>query len=212
MSARDCAMAILCSAGRLRPARLVRGGKGAAQAAERWGGMAVDADEEDEHDVLLVATVMSVAVGTDGDDDVVEVQLGIDNDCWWDTGGGGGGGKAGGGGRLEDNESVAVFEVSMDKDWAKAAAFLRSCERERFKDSPWGRVCEYEFDMDEAVAEYGIVPWPDLGPSTFVGGSLRPSVCDAMAFAFTLKTSMHCWQAHGCPGEERDEVESVPLG
>lgn len=34
MSARDCAMAILCRAGRLRPARLLRGGTGAAQAAD----------------------------------------------------------------------------------------------------------------------------------------------------------------------------------
>lgn len=31
--ARDCAMAIRCSAGRLSPARLDRGGRGAAQAA-----------------------------------------------------------------------------------------------------------------------------------------------------------------------------------
>lgn len=211
MSARDCAMAILCSAGRLSPARLARGGKGAAQAAERWGGTAVDADDEDEHDVLLVATVMSVAVGTDRDD-VVVVQLGMDKDCWWDVGGGGGGGKDGGGGRLEDSERLAVLEVSMDKDWAKAAAFLRSCERERFKDSPWGSVCEYEFDMDEVVAEYESVPRLDLGLSTFVGGILRPNVCDAIAFAFTLKTSIHCWQAHGCPGGERDDIESVPLG
>lgn len=37
ISARDCAMAILCSAGRLRPARLARGGTGAAQAAEDTG-------------------------------------------------------------------------------------------------------------------------------------------------------------------------------
>lgn len=37
ISARDCAMAILCSAGRLRPARLERGGTGAAQAAEDTG-------------------------------------------------------------------------------------------------------------------------------------------------------------------------------
>lgn len=65
--------------------------------------------------MLLVATVMSVAVGTDGDD-VVEVQPGMDKDCCWDVGGGGGGGKDGGGGRLEDSERVAVFEVSMDKD------------------------------------------------------------------------------------------------
>lgn len=211
MSARDCAMAILCSAGRLSPARLARGGKGAAQAAERWGGTAVDADDEDEHDVLLVATVMSVAVGTDGEA-VVEVQLGMDKDCWWDAGGGGGGGKDGRGGRLEDSERVAVFEVSMDKDWAKAAAFLRSCDRERFKDTPWGRVCEYEFDMDGAAEVYGIVPWLVLGLSAFVGGILRPSVCDAMALALTLKTSMHCWQAHGWPAGERDDVESVPLG
>lgn len=212
MSARDCAMAILCSAGRLSPARLARGGKGAAQAVERWGGTAVDADDEDELDVPLVATVISVAVGTDWEEDVVEVQLGIDKDCWCDAGGGGGGGKDGGGGRLEDSERVAVFEESMDKDWAKAAAFLRSCERERFKDSPWGSVCEYEFDMDEVVEEYGSVPLLELGLSAFVAGSLRPSVCDAMAFAFTLKTSIHCWQAHGCPGGEIDDIESVPLG
>lgn len=210
MSARDCAMAILCSAGRLSPARLARRGKGAAQAAERWGGTAVDADDEDEQDVLLVATVMSVAVGTDWDD--VELQLDIDKDCWWDAGGGGGGGKDGGGGRLEDKERVAVFEVSIDNDWAKSAAFLRSCESERFKDSPWGSVCEYAFDMDEVVEEYGSVPRLDLGLSAFEGGALRPSVCDVMAFALTLKTSMHCWQAHGCPGGESEDIESVPLG
>lgn len=209
MSARDCAMAILCSAGRLSPARLARGGKGAAHAAERWGGTAVDADDEDEHDVLLEATVMSVAVGTDRED--VVVLFGMDKDCWWDAGGCGGGGNDGGGGRLDDSEILAVLEVSMDKDWAKAAAFLRSCERERFKDNPWGSVWEYEFDMDEVVAEYGSVPRLDLGLSAFVGGILRPSVWDAMAFAFTLKTSIHCWQAQGCPGEERD-IGSVPLG
>lgn len=66
--------------------------------------------------------------------------------------------------------------------------------------------------MDEVVEEYGSVPLLELGLSAFVAGSLRPSVCDAMAFAFTLKTSIHCWQAHGCPGGEIDDIESVPLG
>lgn len=65
--------------------------------------------------MLLVATVMSVAVGTDGED-VVEVKFGMAKDCWCNAGGGGGGGKDGGGGRLEESERLAVLEVSMDKD------------------------------------------------------------------------------------------------
>ena len=67
-----------------------------------------------EHDVVLDATVMSVAVGTDGGD--VEEGFGTVKGCWLDTGGGGGGGKGGGGGRPEDSERVAVFEVSMDSE------------------------------------------------------------------------------------------------
>lgn len=66
--------------------------------------------------------------------------------------------------------------------------------------------------MDEAVEEYESVPQLDLGLSAFVGGSLRPRVCDAMAFPLTLKTSMHCWQAHRWPEGEIDDVESVPPG
>lgn len=88
-----------------------------------------------------MATVIRVAVGTDGGE-VVDVKLDMDEACWLDAGGGGGGGIGGGGGRFEDSEREAVFEVTMDSEWAKAAAFFRSCERERFKDSPWGSVCE----------------------------------------------------------------------
>lgn len=57
--------------------------------------------------------------------------------------------------------------------------------------------------------EDGSVLKLDLGLFGFVA---RPSVCDEVPFAFTLNTSMHCWQAHGCPGGARDDPESVPDG
>lgn len=67
MRARDCAMAMRCRAGRLRPARLEREGSGAAQAAERWAGTAGEVIGCVEgKEVVVVAVVMSVAVGTDG--------------------------------------------------------------------------------------------------------------------------------------------------
>lgn len=66
MSARDCAMAMRCRAGRLRPAKLARGGSGAAQAAERCAGTAGDgAGRDEDEEVVVVAVVISVAVGTD---------------------------------------------------------------------------------------------------------------------------------------------------
>lgn len=42
-------------------------------------------------------------------------------------------------------------------------------------------------------------------------GGLRPSVC-ATALVFTLRTSMHCWQAQDCPGGAREDMDRVPLG
>ncbi len=57
--------------------------------------------------------------------------------------------------------------------------------------------------------EDGSVPKLDLGLFSFVA---RPSVCDEVPFAFTLNTSMHCWQAHGCPGGARDDTETILLG
>lgn len=76
--------------------------------------MVTEGDGEGEHDVVVDATVMSVAVGTD--EGHVEEQFGTAEDCWLDSGGGGGGGKGGGGGRLEESESVAVLEVSRDSE------------------------------------------------------------------------------------------------
>lgn len=61
--------------------------------------------------------------------------------------------------------------------------------------------------MDEE--EEGSVPKLNLGLFGFVA---RPSVCDEVPFAFTLNTSMHCWQAHGCPVGLRDDIESIPFG
>lgn len=67
--ARDCAIAMRCRAGRLRPAKLARAGSGAAQAAERCAGTAGEGRDEDE-EVVAVAVVISVAVGTDGEEEV----------------------------------------------------------------------------------------------------------------------------------------------
>lgn len=53
------------------------------------------------------------------------------------------------------------------------------------------------------------VPKLDLGLFGFVA---RPRVCDEVPLDFTLNTSMHCWQAHGCPRGASDDTESVPLG
>lgn len=63
--------------------------------------------------------------------------------------------------------------------------------------------------MEEVIDIDGSVPRLDLG---LIWRGLRPSVCEAMAFAFTLNTSMHCWQAHGCPRGAREDAERVPLG
>lgn len=75
MSALDCAMAILCSAGLLSPARLDRCGKGAwhavvaADDGVRCGFITTgDGDGTgDGGEVTPLAGVMSVAVGTDSE-------------------------------------------------------------------------------------------------------------------------------------------------
>lgn len=76
--ARDCATAILCKAGRLSPARLARGGIGAAQAAERWEANIVADDVITVDGVGLVDVLTSMAVGTNvAEDDV----FGADEGC-----------------------------------------------------------------------------------------------------------------------------------
>lgn len=105
MSARDCAMAILWRAGRLRPARLERGGSGAAQAADATG-----------------PRTRAEGVGAQ----VVEVEIRAFEDVGWAAlgaevvcgvvEGGGGGGTVGGGGREEERDKVAVAELRRERE------------------------------------------------------------------------------------------------
>lgn len=110
MSARDCAMAILCRAGRLRPARLLRGGTGAAQAAD-----AVDTGPRTRAEGVgaqVVAVDIRALEGVGA--------VGLDTEVVWGMEeGGGGGGTAGGGGRLEDIDRAAVAEPSRERECAK---------------------------------------------------------------------------------------------
>lgn len=193
-------MAILCKAGRLSPARLARGGIGAAQAAERWEANVVEDDVKTVDGVELVDVLTSMAVGTNvAEDD----KLGADGGCWFCDGRVGG--KDEGVWRLEEIERLAVADVRRDNDWSKTAEFLASSEGMDFKEVPCGSVWEYEFKTEED----GSVPKLAFRLFGFVA---RPSVCEAVPFAFTLNTSMHCWQAQGCPRGARDDTESVPLG
>lgn len=110
MSARDCAMAILCRAGRLRPARLLRGGTGAAQAAD-----AVDTGPRTRAEGVgaqVVAVDIRALEGVGA--------VGLDTEVVWGmVEGGGGGGTAGGGGRLEDIDRAAVAEPSRERECPK---------------------------------------------------------------------------------------------
>lgn len=110
MSARDCAMAILCRAGRLRPARLLRGGTGAAQAAE-----AVDMGPRTRAEGVGAQVVTVDIRALEG---VGAVELGAEV-MWGMVEGGRGGGTEGGGGRLEDIDRAAVAEPSRERDCPK---------------------------------------------------------------------------------------------
>lgn len=65
--------------------------------------------------------------------------------------------------------------------------------------------------MDDDAAAYENVPRLGFILGALEGGGLRPSVCDAMEFALTLKTSIHCWHAQGCPSGLREAIETLPL-
>lgn len=142
MSALDWAMAILCNAGLLSPAKLDLCGNGAwhmvaADDGVRCG-FITSADGDGTGDggvVTLLAGVTKVAVGTDSladAEDEEESLAGRDGGRWrfrlglLDDDGGCGGGRDGGGGLLEDKEMprVEVPAVRAASDWANSWAFL----------------------------------------------------------------------------------------
>lgn len=110
MSARDCAIAILCRAGRLSPARLLRGGTGAAHAAD-----AVETGPKTRAEGVGAQVVTVDIRALEG---VGAVGLGVEVG-WGVAEGGGGGGTAGGGGRLEDIDRAAVAEPRSERECPK---------------------------------------------------------------------------------------------
>lgn len=148
MSALDWAMAILCKAGLLSPARLDLCGRGAwhtvvaapaavALAVGRWGFITMGDGEGtgEGGDVMALAGETSVAVGTGspanaaaGEEEEVEEEeccLGGTDGGLAD--GGCGGGRDGGGGRPDGGPRpmAEVPAVRTASDWAKSWAFLR---------------------------------------------------------------------------------------
>lgn len=145
MSALDWAMAILCKAGLLSPARLDLWGSGAwhtvvvappAVAAARWGFITRGDGEGtgEGGDVTVLAGETRVAVGTGSpgsaaaaveDEEEEECCLGGTDGGLVD--GGCGGGRDGGGGRPVGGPRVMpeVPAVRTASDWAKSWAFLR---------------------------------------------------------------------------------------
>lgn len=140
MSALDWAMAILCKAGLLSPARLDLCGSGAwhtvvAEAGgARWGFITMGDGEGtgEGGEVTVLAGETSVAVGTGSP---VAAAAEEEEECCLggtDGGlseGGCGGGRDGGGGRAEEGGgATAMAEVPAVRtasDWAKSWAFLR---------------------------------------------------------------------------------------
>lgn len=178
MSARDCAMAILWRAGRLRPARLERGGSGAAQAADGTG----PSTRADGVGAQVVEVEMRALEGADW------APLGAEAVCGMVEGGGGGGTVGGGGLEEEERDRAAVAELRRESECPKAPPLLAPeveflCgESTRERDGGWGSVREYEWLRGATLGLGG------LG----MGGGFRPRVCAAMPGVLTPRTSMHC--------------------
>lgn len=127
MRALDWAMAMRCRAGRLSPARLARGGRGAAQAAAvEDTGPRTRAEGEGVQEEAAVEMRRGAGAGIDGgpEDAMEKEEEGgrMALDAMEEGGGGGGGGRegrGGGGGRVEVRESAAVAEPRRESEWAK---------------------------------------------------------------------------------------------
>lgn len=120
-----------CSAGRLNPARLDLGGRGAAQAAapDDDTGPRTRADGEGVQVEAAVEMRGGPREGTVGAEQEAEREDKVED---WGAemeageiavegggGGGGGGGSGGGGGRVEEMERAAVAEPRREREWLK---------------------------------------------------------------------------------------------
>lgn len=127
----DWAMAMRCRAGRLSPARLARGGRGAAQAAAAEDtGPRTRAEGEGVQEEADVEMRGGGGAGIDrGAEEAMDamkkeeeggrVALLEEMEEGGGGGGGGRGGRGGGGGRVEERDRAAVAEPRRESEWAK---------------------------------------------------------------------------------------------
>lgn len=126
--ARDWAIAIRCSAGRLSPARLDLGGRGAAQVEApdeatgprtRAEGEGVQVEEAVEISGRPGAGAVEVAEQVDREEEAEGWGAEACAVAAVVVGGGGGGGSGGGGGRVEEMDRAAVAELRKERELLK---------------------------------------------------------------------------------------------